>query len=199
MAYLLNVVTNATSSFLELHKVSIDNWVFKLYYKFTTSLLLVSSVLTTSKQLFGSPIQCDSGAVSWRFCRCFISYLYLGCRFCREGCSGVVLLDVLLLEHPAPVQGGLFQQSEGGQPQVGVQGVRGVQLLLPVGSTLPRIPRPAFLSAKTSVAHHGGRSHEVLWERNNVTEHWWSWREKGSSCHFLQQKYTKQVKCDESH
>ena len=63
MAYLLNVVTNATSSFLELHKVSIDNWVFKLYYKFTTSLLLVSSILTTSKQLFGSPIQCDSGAV----------------------------------------------------------------------------------------------------------------------------------------
>jgi len=44
--------------------VSIDNWVFKLYYKFTTSLLLVSSVLTTSKQLFGSPIQCDSGAAA---------------------------------------------------------------------------------------------------------------------------------------
>ena len=64
MADLLNVVTKATSSFLELHKVSIDNWVFKLYYKFTTSLLLVSSVLTTARQLFGSPIQCDSGAAA---------------------------------------------------------------------------------------------------------------------------------------
>ena len=49
MADLLNIVTRATSSFLELHKVSIDNWVFKLYYKFTTSLLILSSVLTTAK------------------------------------------------------------------------------------------------------------------------------------------------------
>ena len=49
MADLLNIVTKATSSFLELHKVSIDNWVFKLYYKFTTSLLILSSVLTTAK------------------------------------------------------------------------------------------------------------------------------------------------------
>ena len=58
MADLLNVVTKATSSFLELHKVSIDNWVFKLYYKFTTSLLLLSSVLTSAKYVSSSFVIC---------------------------------------------------------------------------------------------------------------------------------------------
>ena len=30
-------------------QVSIDNWVFKLYYKFTTTLLVLSSVLASAK------------------------------------------------------------------------------------------------------------------------------------------------------
>jgi len=64
MAELLGVVTKATSSFLELNQVSIDNWGFKLFYKFTTSILVFCSVLTTAKQFFGSPIQCDGGAAS---------------------------------------------------------------------------------------------------------------------------------------
>jgi len=64
MAELLGVVTKATSSFLELNQVSIDNWAFKLFYKFTTTILVFCSVLTTAKQFFGSPIQCDGGATA---------------------------------------------------------------------------------------------------------------------------------------
>ena len=44
--------------------VSIDNWGFKLFYKCTTVYLILASVLTTAKQFFGSPIQCDAGSVS---------------------------------------------------------------------------------------------------------------------------------------
>ena len=64
MAELLGAFGKAISSFLELKQVSIDNWVFKLFYKVTTSLLLVCSVLCTFKQFFGEPIQCDAGAAS---------------------------------------------------------------------------------------------------------------------------------------
>jgi len=64
MAELLGVVTKATSSFLELNQVSIDNWAFKLFYKFSTTILVFCSVLTTAKQFFGSPIQCDGGSAA---------------------------------------------------------------------------------------------------------------------------------------
>ena len=49
MAELLGAFGKAISSFLELKQVSIDNWVFKLFYKVTTSLLLICSVLCTFK------------------------------------------------------------------------------------------------------------------------------------------------------
>jgi len=62
MADLLGAVTKVTSNFLEINQVSIDNWGFKLFYKCTTVLLILSSVLTTAKQFFGSPIQCDAGS-----------------------------------------------------------------------------------------------------------------------------------------
>jgi len=64
MAELLGAFGKAISSFLELKQVSIDNWSFKLFYKVTTSLLLVCSVLVTARQFFGEPIQCDAGAAS---------------------------------------------------------------------------------------------------------------------------------------
>ena len=53
MAELLGAFGKAISSFLELKQVSIDNWVFKLFYKVTTSLLLVCSVLCTFKYRHG--------------------------------------------------------------------------------------------------------------------------------------------------
>ena len=49
MAELLSAVTKATSSFLELKTVSIDNWGFKLFYKFTTTILVFCSILVVSR------------------------------------------------------------------------------------------------------------------------------------------------------
>ena len=65
MADLIGAVTKVTSNFLEINQVSIDNWGFKLFYKCTTVYLILASVLTTAKQFFGSPIQCDAGSVSF--------------------------------------------------------------------------------------------------------------------------------------
>lgn len=48
-------------SFLKLEKVQTDNNVFKLHYKVTVALLLAFSLLLTSKQYFGDPIECDIG------------------------------------------------------------------------------------------------------------------------------------------
>jgi len=62
MAQLIGAVTSVTSNFLEINQVSIDNWGFKLFYKATTTYLILSSVLATAKQFFGSPIQCDAGS-----------------------------------------------------------------------------------------------------------------------------------------
>ena len=67
MAQLIGAVTSVTSNFLEINQVSIDNWGFKLFYKATTTYLILSSVLATAKQFFGSPIQCDAGSVSQNF------------------------------------------------------------------------------------------------------------------------------------
>lgn len=41
-------------------KVHKDNAVFKLHYRFTVLLLVVFSVLVTTKQYFGDPIKCDT-------------------------------------------------------------------------------------------------------------------------------------------
>jgi len=62
MAELLGAVTKATSSFLGLKQASIDNWGFKLFYRFTTTILIFSSILVTARQFFGEPIQCDAGS-----------------------------------------------------------------------------------------------------------------------------------------
>ena len=64
MAELLGAVSKATGSFLQAKHVSIDNWGFKLFYKFTTTILVFCSILVTARQFFGEPIQCDAGAVS---------------------------------------------------------------------------------------------------------------------------------------
>ena len=73
MANVIGAVTTVTSNFLEINQVSIDNWTFKLFYKFTTVYLVTSSVLSTAKQFFGSPIQCDAGSVS----KLTVSYVML--------------------------------------------------------------------------------------------------------------------------
>ena len=51
MAELLGAVSKATSSFLELKEVSIDNWGFKLFYKFSTTILVFCSVLVSARSV----------------------------------------------------------------------------------------------------------------------------------------------------
>jgi len=62
MAEIIGAVTGVTKSFLEINTISIDNWGFKLFYKWTTTLCVFSSVLVSGRQFFGEPIKCDAGA-----------------------------------------------------------------------------------------------------------------------------------------
>lgn len=40
--------------------VQTDNAIFKLHYRFTVAVLVVFSILVTTKQYFGDPINCDT-------------------------------------------------------------------------------------------------------------------------------------------
>ncbi|XP_014215358.1 innexin inx2 [Copidosoma floridanum] len=51
-------VFGSVKSFIELDKIDTDNIVFKLHYKATFVILLAFSILVTSKQYFGDPIDC---------------------------------------------------------------------------------------------------------------------------------------------
>ena len=62
MSDALEAATGAAKLFLEFSNVTIDNTVFKLFYRGTTSVLVIGSILATSKQVFGDPISC--GVVS---------------------------------------------------------------------------------------------------------------------------------------
>lgn len=46
--------------FLKFENVCTDNNIFRMHYKFTVLLLLVFTLLVTSKQFFGEPIHCMS-------------------------------------------------------------------------------------------------------------------------------------------
>lgn len=50
---------NSLKALLKVEKVHIDNNVFKLHYKVTVILLVTFSILLSSKQYFGDPIDCD--------------------------------------------------------------------------------------------------------------------------------------------
>jgi hypothetical protein len=66
MAEILGAATTATKFFLEVNQISIDNATFKLFYKATTTLLLACSVVASSKQFFGDPINCEVVSVFLR-------------------------------------------------------------------------------------------------------------------------------------
>ena len=59
MAEILGAASAGTKLFLEVNAISIDNWTFKLFYKATTTLCLACSVVASSKQFFGDPINCE--------------------------------------------------------------------------------------------------------------------------------------------
>ncbi|KAB0793846.1 hypothetical protein PPYR_13466 [Photinus pyralis] len=50
---------NSFKSLIKLETIHTDNNIFKLHYRFTVIMLIVFSILITSKQYFGDPINCD--------------------------------------------------------------------------------------------------------------------------------------------
>ena len=60
---ILGIVGKATKAFFDVRTISIDNWTYKLYYKISVILVVSCSVIVTSRQFFGSPINCDPGEV----------------------------------------------------------------------------------------------------------------------------------------
>ena len=64
MAGLIGIVSKTTKNFLDVNTISIDNWTFKCFYKISTTVCILSSVIATARQFFGSPILCDAGSVS---------------------------------------------------------------------------------------------------------------------------------------
>lgn len=57
-------VVKVLSAFRKLDDVQRDNAVFKLHYRFTVMLLVVFSILVSTKQYFGDPIKCDISSTS---------------------------------------------------------------------------------------------------------------------------------------
>ncbi|XP_023336665.1 innexin inx2 [Eurytemora carolleeae] len=56
--------SSLTRSYFEINTLTTDNVCFQLYYKWSSTLFIISSILVTTKQFFGSPLQCDAGHAS---------------------------------------------------------------------------------------------------------------------------------------
>jgi len=59
MAATVGIIKSATEAVLGIGGISIDNFTFKLFYKWSVSLSIASSVTVISGQFFGDPIHCD--------------------------------------------------------------------------------------------------------------------------------------------
>ena len=70
MAAAIGIAKTATEIFLGVGEISIDNLTFKLFYKWSVTLFIVSSVLVSTSQFFGEPIQCETVRFSF-----FISHV----------------------------------------------------------------------------------------------------------------------------
>ncbi|KAL3274541.1 hypothetical protein HHI36_015923 [Cryptolaemus montrouzieri] len=53
---------NSVKSLIKIEQIHTDNNLFKLHYKFTVIMLIIFSILLTSKQYFGEPISCVTGS-----------------------------------------------------------------------------------------------------------------------------------------
>ena len=62
MAQLLVMLKDALS-FTNKKTIVIDSWEFKTSSQFTPALLVLGSMMVTTRQFFGEPIKCDSGSV----------------------------------------------------------------------------------------------------------------------------------------
>ena len=57
MGDVLEAVSSAAKTFLEMNNLTIDNATFKLFYRGTTVVLFASAFFSTAQQLFGEPIR----------------------------------------------------------------------------------------------------------------------------------------------
>ena len=60
MATTVGLIKGATEVVLGIGEVSIDNFTFKLFYKWSVSLFITGSVVVCSSQFFGDPIACET-------------------------------------------------------------------------------------------------------------------------------------------
>ena len=66
MATTVGLIKGATEVILGIGEVSIDNFTFKLFYKWSVSLFITGSVVVCSSQFFGDPIACETVILSLR-------------------------------------------------------------------------------------------------------------------------------------
>ena len=89
MATTVGLIKGATEVVLGIGEVSIDNFTFKLFYKWSVSLFIAGSVAVCSSQFFGDPVACET-----------VSFLDLikTPSYCQE-CTKIVkksLFDILI-------------------------------------------------------------------------------------------------------
>jgi len=92
MATTVELIKGATEAVLGIGEISIDNFTFKLYYKWSVSFFIASSVAVVSNQFFGDPIACETaddsvdeevlGAYCWMYSTFEIPYDFKG--FCAR-------------------------------------------------------------------------------------------------------------------
>ena len=77
MADIVGSAVTSAQGFLGLNteNVTIDNLTFKLFYKVTTTLLLLCTALTSMKQFFGDPIACEV-VITFKRCRIYYHKCY---------------------------------------------------------------------------------------------------------------------------
>ena len=60
MATTVGLIKGATEAVLGIGEVSIDNFTFKLFYKWSVSFFIAGSVAVCTNQFFGDPIACET-------------------------------------------------------------------------------------------------------------------------------------------
>jgi hypothetical protein len=68
----VGAVTKLSNEFLESNSVSIDNWAFKFYYKYTTAIIIACSVGTTARLVRQYLLQID--VKTWNPEKVMVSY-----------------------------------------------------------------------------------------------------------------------------
>ena len=65
MATTVGLIKGATEAVLGIGEISIDNFTFKLFYKWSVSLFIAGSVAVCSGQFFGDPIACETVSLDY--------------------------------------------------------------------------------------------------------------------------------------